>query len=203
MTVKCAVALLSVVFVSACTRDRPASRNAVTADWRKVATRSDLSRLYGWRDSFMKGLNAATLGGSAAKIVAEGALLQPDSALEGVALPAGRYRCRTIKLGGARAYAAYQPFDCTVTDEGEVASLAKLTGSQRPVGLVFDGDVRRQIFLGTLMLGDEKTAIEYGRDPDRDMAGAVERIGPARWRLVLPAPRFESMLDVIELVPVS
>ena len=33
------------------------------------------------------------------------------------------------------------------------------------------------------------------------MAGLVERIGDNRWRLVLPAPAYESMLDVIELVP--
>jgi hypothetical protein len=33
------------------------------------------------------------------------------------------------------------------------------------------------------------------------MIGAVERIGPARWRIALPRPRFESTLDLIELVP--
>ena len=33
------------------------------------------------------------------------------------------------------------------------------------------------------------------------MAGLVERIGDNRWRLVLPAPAYESLLDVIELVP--
>jgi hypothetical protein len=33
------------------------------------------------------------------------------------------------------------------------------------------------------------------------MAGALERIGPYRWRLILPKPHFESMMDVIELVP--
>ena len=31
--------------------------------------------------------------------------------------------------------------------------------------------------------------------------GMVQRIAPNRWRLVLPRPRFESMLDVIELTP--
>ncbi len=36
---------------------------------------------------------------------------------------------------------------------------------------------------------------------DRDMAGVLERIGERRWRLVLPYPRFESLLDVVELVP--
>ena len=57
------------------------------------------------------------------------------------------------------------------------------------------------IFLGTMVLGDEKRALEYGRDSARDMAGALERVGERRWRLILPYPRFESMMDVIELVP--
>ena len=82
-----------------------------------------------------------------------------------------------------------------------VFSFAKLSGSQRPVGLIFGNDNFRQIFLGTMMLGDERRPLDYGRDADRDMAGAIEKVGPERWRLILPFPRFESMMDVIELVP--
>ena len=99
------------------------------------------------------------------------------------------------------AYSVYPEFACTVADEGEVMSFAKTGGSQRPVGLIFPGDDRRQIFLGTMMLGDETRPMDYGRDALRDMAGAVERIGTNRWRLILPYPNFESVMDVIELVP--
>jgi hypothetical protein len=59
----------------------------------------------------------------------------------------------------------------------------------------------RQVFLGTLMLGDESRAMQYGVDPERDVAGFVERIGPERWRMIMPSPHFESLLDVMELVP--
>jgi hypothetical protein len=59
------------------------------------------------------------------------------------------------------------------------------------------------IFLGTLQLGDEQGTLRYGHDRDRDMAGILERIGEGRWRLVLPSPAFESMLDVVELTPAS
>jgi hypothetical protein len=51
------------------------------------------------------------------------------------------------------------------------------------------------------VLGDENRALQYGQDEQRDVAGYLERIGPARWRLVMPKPHFESQLDVIELVP--
>ena len=43
--------------------------------------------------------------------------------------------------------------------------------------------------------------MQYGRDAERDLAGWVERVGPAQWRIILPAPRFESLTDVVELVP--
>ena len=36
---------------------------------------------------------------------------------------------------------------------------------------------------------------------DRDLIAVLERIGPQRWRLVLPWPQYESNLDLIELVP--
>jgi len=35
------------------------------------------------------------------------------------------------------------------------------------------------------------------------MAGVLERIGPFRWRLVIPWPQSTSKLDVFELTPVD
>ena len=174
-------------------------------DWRAAATEADRARLRGWRSAFTSALASAHAGGHAADIAREGALLQPDAALAGGPIPNGLYRCRVIKLGakseGMLDYVAYPYFSCRVQQEGQLQSFAKLTGSQRQVGLIFPGDAIRQVFLGTLMLGDEARAMHYGVDPERDVAGFVVRIGPARWRLVMPRPHFESQLDVMELVP--
>ena len=79
----------------------------------------------------------------------------------------------------------------------------KFGGSQRYVGLIFPGDAVRQVFLGTLVLGDETRALQYGQDELRDIAGYIERVGPDRWRMILPEPHFESRFDVMELVPAS
>jgi len=54
-----------------------------------------------------------------------------------------------------------------------------------------------------MYLINEARAMQYGNDPDRDVAAFVERIGPARWRMVMPRPAFESTLDVMELVPAN
>ncbi len=180
----------------------PAPRPESSDDWRRVATPADRDRLRRWRDAWLAALPRARAADPAA-IAAEGALFDPDRTLSGAA-PPGRYRCRVFKLGAAgsamRDFTAYPAFDCSINVEGPVHSFYKLTGSQRPVGLLFaDGD--RTIFLGTLSLGDESAPLQYGQDRDRDMAGVLERVGERRWRLVLPYPRFESLLDVVELVP--
>ncbi len=177
---------------------------ARTGDWRSIATASDTKRLREWRASFAKGLARARAAGHSAAIAREGRLLDPDAAIPG-ALPNGRYRCRIIKLGaksdGLLDYIAYSGFLCRVRAERDVQGFAKLSGSQRQVGLILPGDSLRGVFLGTLVLGDEVRAMQYGRDPERDVAGWVEAIEPNRWRIVLPAPSFESLVDVVELIP--
>jgi hypothetical protein len=170
-----------------------------------VATTYDRERLREWRSAFTAGLRAARASGRAAEIAREGALLEPDAALPDGAIPNGVYRCRMIKLGAKSAglldYVAYPPFACRIRQERDLQGFAKLSGSQRQVGLIFPGDALRQVFLGTLVLGDESRAMQYGRDRERDLAGFVERVGPARWRLIMPRPHYESLIDVLELVP--
>lgn len=176
-----------------------------TRDWRQVATPGDRERLREWRDAFADALAAAQRAGHAADIAGEGALLQPDSAIGGGPIPNGLYRCRVIKVGakseGLLNYVSYPAFSCRVSADGTLQSFTKLSGSQRHVGVIFPHDALRQVFLGTLALGDEQGALQYGQDETRNVAGFVERIGPHRWRLVLPRPHFESQLDVMELVP--
>lgn len=175
-----------------------------TTSWREIASESDRERLRDWRMAFTGALGAATRAGHTADIAREGALLEPDAALGGP-IPDGTYRCRVIKLGaksdGILDWVSYPAFTCRVTQQGQLQGFAKLSGSQRQVGLIFPNDALRQVFLGTLVLGDERAAMQYGEDEMRNVAGYVERIGPNRWRLVMPRPHFESQLDVMELVP--
>lgn len=177
---------------------------ARTSNWRAVVTADDRERLREWRSSFTTALARARAAGHSADLAREGRLLVPDAAIPG-GIPNGRYRCRIIKLGakseGLLDYIAYPPFACRVQQERDVQGFAKLSGSQRPVGLIFSNDALRQVFLGTLVLGDEDRSMQYGRDAERDIAAWVERIEERRWRMVLPAPHFESLTDVVELVP--
>ncbi len=176
-------------------------------NWRRIATDSDRGRIRQWRAAWVRGLESARSGGHGPALAREGALVQPDAAVPWHAPPPGRYHCRTIKLGargqGNLHYVAYPAFDCRLRVEGGLLSFAKLSGSQRPIGLIFPDTAGRMIFLGTLQLGDERRALEYGRDRERDLAGIVERVGEQRWRIVFPYPYFESLVDILELVPVN
>ncbi|HEU5285242.1 MAG TPA: DUF4893 domain-containing protein, partial [Sphingomicrobium sp.] len=171
-----AFALLALgLCLAACSAMRPSGAviDAPTRDWRAVATNDDRERLRDWRGAFVSGLKAARGAGHGEAIAREGVLLEPDSALPGGAIPNGDYRCRAIKLGakspGLLDYVAYPPFACRIRQERDLQGFAKLTGSQRQVGLIFPGDAMRQVFLGTLVLGDERRAMQYGRDQERDV----------------------------------
>lgn len=208
MTMRRLAALLALAPLAACTpNERPtAGPVAIAASWQTVATIEDRRRIREWRGAFVSGLSQARAAGHGNAITQEGALLAPDAAVGG-AIPNGDYRCRVIKLGarspGLLPFVAYPSFNCRIAQSGRLQAFTKLSGSQRQVGYIFPHDQLRQIFLGTLVLGNEQRALPYGADSDRDLAGYVERIGPRRYRLILPFPRYESLIDVVELVPAS
>ena len=177
---------------------------ALRQDWRTIATPADRQRIRNWYTAWQHGLSQARAGGSGAQIDAEGALLEPMAAIADPLPPAGNYACRIIKLGSqgtGPSFVAYPRFHCRVRDNGVTRGFAKLNGSQRPNGVIYSDTATRAILLGTLALGDEPGLIDYGVDAQRNVAGVVERIGPLRWRIVLPQPAFESVIDVMELVP--
>ena len=174
-------------------------------DWRAIATVADRHRLREWRGAWIVALAQARSDGAVKALDADPPLYAYDAASADPVPPAGDYRCRTVKLGaktpGGLAFVAYPFFRCRVGARDGDVTFAKLTGSQRMVGVIYPHDTTRAVFLGTMALGDESNAMRYGRDATRDVAGWVERIGPMRWRVVQPYPSFESTLDVLELVP--
>lgn len=199
------IAILSFASAAAASAREEVVPASAGADWRSAATEHDRNRLRHWRDAWVDALAQVNRGASGAEIARGGALFEPDAALPGAEPPPGDYDCRTIKLGRAqqwmRDYTVYPAYRCRIAREGARLHFTKLTGSQRQAGTIFPDNGRRMIFLGTLMLGDETRALRYGRDRERDLIGVVERIGPSRWRIAFPRPHYESLLDVVELVP--
>lgn len=175
--------------------------------WQGIATEADKSRIARLGLAWQEGLEEARRS-SAREVAAEGALLSPRAALPRPAPTPGSYYCRLIKLGRAAgkgpALEKFKPFFCYVEVDDDLLTIVKQTGSQRPAGRLWEDDKPdRLIFLGSLALGDEQQPVAYAEDPKRDMAGVLERIGPFRWRLVIPWPQSTSKLDVFELKPVE
>ena len=203
--------ILIAAVLAACAATQDASSAEPACDpailsWRASATEDDRRRLRDWREAWTMALDQARAGGHGADLAREGVLLEPDAALPDPTPPPGNYDCRTIKLGTSTdllVYVAYPSFHCRIAAEGDHLTFTKLDGSQRPIGRLFTDIDRRLIFLGTMQLGDEGRAYQYGIDEERDLIGLLERVGDRRWRLVFPYPHFESLVDVIELTPAA
>ena len=176
--------------------------------WLAVASVADQGRIARTAMAWQTGLAEARRSGFKDDVMAEGKLLAMGGALSRPAPTPGSYRCRVVTLGRSAkrgpAFEKFKPFFCYVDLEGELFTIVKQTGSSRPAGRLWEDDVpTRLIFLGSLALGNEEEALGYGDDPRRDMAGVFERIGPFRWRLVIPFPQDGTKLTVFELMPVA
>lgn len=179
---------------------------AVLSDWRGVITAAERDR-YQRRDAaWTLALQQAKRQAGSGDLNSLGDLIDPGAARPSVTPPVGNYRCRTVKLGsqggeGGLGYVVYGWFACRIEQTPAGLKFSKLTGSQRPSGLLFPENDRQMVFLGSMALASEPAARSYGLRPERDMVAVVERIGDRRWRLVIPWPANESNLDLIELVP--
>ena len=186
--------------------DPPAGEQGGTADWRQVASAADASALGRLDQAWRLARAEAEDAGFAAQVEALGPLVDPNAGQAGRLQPgSGAYRCRTIKLGakspGGAAYVAYPFFRCTVElSPGGDLVLTRLTGSQRSRGLLYPDTDRRLVFIGAQAWGDETGYPAYGERRERDQIGVFERIGPERWRLVIPWPKQEAKLEILELV---
>jgi hypothetical protein len=175
-------------------------------DWRAVITATDRDRYMRREAAWTLALQQAARQRGSGDLRSLGDLIVPDAQRPSVAPPPGAYRCRTIKLGSqggedGLGYVVYGWFACRIEQTPAGLKFVKLTGSQRPSGLLFPEDDRTMVMLGSMALASEPAANSYGQRPERDMVAALERIGERRWRLVIPWPQNESNLDLIELVP--
>ena len=185
------------------------ARNAQggTADWRQVASAADAANLSRLDQAWRLGRAEAEDKGFATEVEALGPLVDPNAGQAGrLQPPPGPYRCRTLKMGTKNetglAWVAYPFFRCSVelTPGGDLV-LTRTTGSQRTRGLLYPDTDRRLVFVGAQAWGaDEAGFPRYGQQPLRDQVGVFERIGSSRWRMVVPFPRVESKLEILELV---
>jgi len=208
--------LCAVAAMTGCTRtERPPvpviqivvpAQDGAKTEWRNFANPIDIARLDRLPQEWKEGLAAIGPGQAKRTLDEQGPLLDPAAALSRPAPPPGNYSCRVWRLPAAprrnRAVIGYKPFSCYVGERDFLLTFTKESGSDRPVGWIWpDGD-SRLVFLGAMAKGAEAAPPAYGDKLDRNLVGAVERVAPFRWRLVMPRPNQESRIDVIEMIPI-
>jgi hypothetical protein len=191
----------------------PVSPAGERPTWERLVTSPDYQRILGADEAWASALAAARRAKHADELQALGPLAVQGAARPLPAPPEGDFRCRTIKLGSASPglldYIAYDWFRCRIAREGDGYALTKLTGSQRQVGRLYPDPARGWVFPGVLLvsrLPDEPSRLvsaHYGSNPENDTAGVFQKIGERHWRLVLPWPRRESQLDLVEFRPLT
>ena len=196
---KFAISMSAILVVAA-----SAGATQATDNWRKIASHRDEAKIANLADTWRKALGQARPA-DPHQFLRLGRTLNRTAALPRPYPSPGNYRCRTIKLGtpseGTPRLLVYDWFRCRVelTPGGDLI-LTKVNGSQRQRGSLYPHSSRALIFLGTLALSSsERSWSRYGSNPERDVAGVFERIGPNHYRLVIPEPEYESKLDILEL----
>jgi len=173
------------------------------AGWRDEATPSDVGRISKLDESRAKGLAEAQAGSDMATIRA---VLDPAPEAIGEGTLAGKWHCRTIKLGGLTPDVVYGWFNCRVSHRDGGLFFEKITGSQRVAGMLYPREEGGYVLLGATSVGNEPPHRYSGNHesagaettPD-DAVGVLSAIGANRARIEFPYPVQESTFDVIEL----
>ena len=162
----------------------------------KLITPADKARLDKYGETRKAALAEAKAGSPAEVKQLDALLAKPLVSFSDKDLT-GNWKCRTIKAGGLSPLVIYGWFKCKVTDDGSGWRLEKISGSQRTQGRFFDDGEKRAIYLGSGSVNNDR-AKPYGSGPQTDQVGYAFRTGAGEWRIELPAPYYESKLDIIE-----
>lgn len=167
----------------------------------KLITPADRIRLDNYAQTRQQAIDEARRSGEPGELAQlETILAKRVQTFEGFDMT-GNWQCRTIKVGakteGLLSLIVYGWFKCRVTDDGSGWKLEKISGSQRTTGRFYDENARRLIYLGSQYVNEEKPK-PYGSGPETDQVGYAFRTGPKEWRIELPAPYYESKLDILE-----
>lgn len=162
----------------------------------KLMTAADKARLEHYGETRKAALDEAKAANAAEVRQFDAIVAKPFVSFQGFDMT-GNWQCRTIKAGGDAKLVIYGWFKCKVSDDGSGWMLEKLTGSQRTKGRFYDDGDKRLIYLGAFSVNDD-AAKPYGSGPESDQVGYAFRTGPGEWRIELPAPYYESKLDIME-----
>jgi hypothetical protein len=104
----------------------------------------------------------------------------------------GKWRCRTLKLGGGLPLVAYGYFRCKIHKKNGQLIFEKTTGSQLTKGRLLRLGGDRFLYAGA-------AKGVYGENEKENEVGYLFKVGPKRLRLEMPKPHYESEFNIMEL----
>ena len=162
----------------------------------KIMTAADKARLAAYAETRKAALLEAKAGAPGEVSKLDALVAKPEMPFSGIEM-LGNWQCRTIKVGGLLPLIYYDWFKCRITEDTLGWLLEKTSGSQRTTGRFYDESERRLIYLGSFFIAGDKPN-PYGSGPETDQVGYAYRSGEQEWRIELPAPYYESKLDILE-----
>ena len=122
---------------------------------------------------------------------------------------AGRWRCRTLSIGGSLgenspefAAAIGNFYDCQIENSRNGLTFKKLTGSMKKLATLSPLPDGRMLYYGTSVAQDERLPVYPAGDDYGHEVGVLEQLGDGRLRLELPDCNTSGSAshEVIELV---
>lgn len=208
--------LLLGLLLVACTKSDQLRPYAIVqrADvWQAVISDNDRGRLARLSGAWEQARADISSAGADAELIALGPVVPALAGTEPMGEPqppatlpdAGRYQCRTIRLGWRQGTVHIAPpvqagewAPCQLIADGNLLRFEASAAQQRYFGTLYPDD-GRLVFLGSVALAGEMGRLRYGEDADRDQLGVLTMVAPGHWRIAMPWPRWSARLVVIEL----
>lgn len=188
-------------------RENPAA--AQPEPWRRVATEADQAKIDKLIDIWLPAIRGGPRRGGrglARAVDALGTLVFPDMGLPPESPPAGYYQCRTVTFAEINERPTSDPkienprFEaCRVsTSSGGKLRIDWIDRAEGIGGHTFRSGGSRLILLGTR--GSSRTDLSetYRAGRSGNVAGLFQQMASGRYRLVMPRPRPEVRLEIIE-----
>jgi hypothetical protein len=164
-----------------------------------ILAAADKAKLAAFEANKATALKQARANGAPEDVrILDAALAGKPMSLSGSFDATGKWRCRTMKLGGGLPLVVYPRFRCEITDDGAGWFLKKLTGSQRTQGRFYTASDTRLVYVGAGTVNDDPPR-KYGDDPNENQVAIVERLARNRLVLQFPDPYYESDFDIMVL----
>jgi hypothetical protein len=164
-----------------------------------ILTQADKDKLAAFEKNKAAAVNEARARGAASDVkVLDAALAGKPMPVDGSFDATGKWRCRTMKLGGGLPLVVYPRFRCEISDDGSGWFLKKLSGSQRTQGRFYTESDTRMVYVGAGTVNDDPPR-KYGDDANENQVAVVERLDRNRLVLQFPDPYYESDFDIMVL----